>query len=125
MGEATRGTTYSGCITTKYMSHFSIKDLLDVVVGPLVVGIVVGVVVFYVGKRETDRRVKSEAIRDLMTNRGGDFSNPEFRKALNKVSITFSKDDEVRKQIRELYELINSQYSNQETIKRKIVGVIY
>jgi hypothetical protein len=98
-----------------------VTDFLDIIVGPLAVG----VAIFLFGKYESDKRVKSNAIRNLMTNRGGDFVNPDFRKALNKVSITFSKDPKVREQIRELYELINSEATKEEVIKRKIVSVIY
>lgn len=92
-------------------------SLAGTILGPLVVGIVI----WWLGIRNEDHRVKSEAIRDLMTYRG-DYSSPEFRRSLNKVSITFSRDAATRKQIRELYEAINNNDAN---VDRKIVGVIY
>ncbi len=88
--------------------------------GPLVVGLVI----WWLGKNEIDKRIKNEAIRDLMTFRG-DYASPEFRRSLNKVSITFHKDKEIRQQIRDLYEEINNANTPETTINRKIVGLIY
>lgn len=90
------------------------------ILGPLAVG----VAVWWLGKSNEDKRVKSEAIRDLMTYRG-DLSSPEFQRALNKVSITFHDDADIRKEIRELYEAINNPSLLDEVVKRKIVGVIF
>lgn len=89
-------------------------------VGPLVAGLVI----WFVGKRDFDKRTKNEAIRDLMTFRG-DYASSEFRRSLNKVSITFHKDKETRKQISDLYEQINDPNQSPANIKRKIVGLIY
>jgi hypothetical protein len=44
---------------------------------------------------------------------------------LNRVSITFHKDAAMRKQVRELYELVSVSDSSNNTINRKIVGLIY
>lgn len=57
-----------------------------------------------------------------MTYRG-DYSSDKFRQSLNAVSVTFHKDAAIRKQIRELYDLINS--SNPSGVNRKIVSLIY
>jgi hypothetical protein len=95
-----------------------------VIVGPLVVGLVVGIVLWWVAKNSEDKKIKSEAIRDLMAYRG-DYSSAEFRRALNKVSITFHSDPQIRKEIRELYEALNTPLTTQESVNRKIVGLIY
>lgn len=92
--------------------------------GPLIVGIIVGLSVWFLGQRTAKHRDRKEAIRDLMTYRG-DYSSVDFRRALNKVSITFHDDDDIRKQIRELNELINSADSRTSGINRKIVSLIY
>lgn len=94
--------------------------LIQGLVGPLVAGLVI----WFVGKRDFDKRTKNEAIRDLMTFRG-DYASSEFRRSLNKVSITFHKDQETRKQISDLYEQINDPNQSPANIKRKIVGLIY
>lgn len=49
----------------------------------------------------------------------------EFRRSLNRVSITFHKDEEIRKQIRDLYESINNPVNPESNINRKIVSLIY
>ncbi len=92
--------------------------------GALVSPLVVGLVIWWVGKNNSDKRVKNEAIRDIMYYRG-DYSTPEFRRSLNKVSITFHKDEEIRQQIRNLYEEINNPINVASNINRKIVGLIY
>ncbi|MBI2196555.1 hypothetical protein HYU45_02970 [Candidatus Daviesbacteria bacterium] len=94
--------------------------LIQGLVGPLVAGLVI----WFVGKRDFEKRTKNEAIRDLMTFRG-DYASSEFRRSLNKVSITFHKDKETRKQISNLYEQINDPNQSPANIKRKIVGLIY
>lgn len=55
----------------------------------------------------------------------GDYASSEFRRSLNKVSITFHKDKETRNQISDLYEQINDPNQSPANIKRKIVGLIY
>ena len=96
------------------------KELL----GPLVVGLFVGFVIQWLGKREIEIRTRQDAIRDLMTFRG-DYGSTEFRRSLNKISIVFHKDDEIRQDVRQLYECINNESSKQKTIERSIVGLIY
>lgn len=92
--------------------------------GPLVVGLVVGLVIQRLGKRETKIKIRQDAIRDLMTFRG-DYGSQDFRRSLNKISIVFHKDDEIRRDVRQLYECINNESSKQKTIERSIVGLIY
>lgn len=87
---------------------------------PLVVGIVLFGVTYYFEKK----RVKSEAIRDLMTYRG-DFASPDFRRSLNRVSVIFHDQENIRTEVRHLYEVINDASSNAEQTKRAIVGLIY
>ncbi len=106
------------------MNHSTLFDILDAIIGPLVVGLVVGAVLFRLGQSDIEKRTKNSAIRGLMTYRG-DYSSPDFRRALNKVSITFHDDEETRKQIRDLYEIINNPASQAASVNRKIVGVIY
>lgn len=101
-----------------------IELLISSLAGPIIVGILVGWVIWRLGQSSINKRDKSSAIRDLMTYRG-DYSSPEFRRALNKVSITFHHDDKTREMIRSLYEVINNPSSQTESVNRKIVGIIY
>ena len=102
--------------------------VIDQLSNPLITGLlgplVVGLVIWKLGKREQDNRIKSDAIRDLMTYRA-DFSSREFLRSLNKVSITFHNNDEIRTQIRTLYESISLPGMEEKQINRKIVGLIY
>lgn len=102
------------------ISQETLLNILGNILGPLVIGYVI----WLLGKYDTDRRIKSDAIRDLMILRG-DPLNPEFSRALNKISITFHDDQEIRKEIRELWEAINDPASREGYVKRKIVGLIY
>lgn len=95
-------------------------NIIGNIAGPLIVGLIIWIL----GERANDKRTKNEAIRDLMTFRG-DFASPEFRRSLNKISITFHKDSDTRKEIRELYEAINNPNSLETNVNRKIVGLIY
>lgn len=94
------------------------------IISTLISPLVVGLVIWWVNKNDSDKRIKNEAIRDIMYYRG-DYSTPEFRRSLNKVSITFHKDDEIRQQIRKLYEDINNPINTTLTVNRKIVSLIY
>lgn len=96
------------------------NTLIENAFGPLVIGLVLWIL----GEKVIDKRIKNEAIRDLMTNRG-DYASSAFRKSLNRISITFHKDEKIRKEIRDLYEVINSKASDEGNINRKIVGLIY
>jgi hypothetical protein len=58
-----------------------------------------------------------------MTYRG-DFGATEFRLALNRVSITFHRDEKVRLQVQELNEAINSGVRT-SGVNRKIVRLIF
>ena len=98
----------------------SLSDIITAIVGPLIVG----ATLLWIGDRAANKRLKSDAIRDLMAYRG-DYSTPEFRRSLNKVSIIFNKDADTRKEIRELYEAINNPSTQEASINRKIVGLIY
>lgn len=92
--------------------------------GTLVSGLVVGIVLWAVGYTTEKRKVKSDAIRDLMTYRG-DFASPEFRRSLNKISIIFHNKKEIRDAVRHLYDVINNPSNKSEYTKRAIVGLIY
>lgn len=85
---------------------------------------VVGLVLWILGERSIDRRLKADAIRDLMAYRG-DYGSAEFRRALNKISVTFHNDETIRLEVRHLYEVINNQSSTSKTLERSIVGLIY
>lgn len=102
------------------MIQVDIFNLVGNILGPLIVGLII----WRLGEKAIDRRNQNEAIRDLMTFRG-DYASPEFRRSLNKISITFHKDTETRKEIRDLYEVINNPSSLESNINRKIVGLIY
>lgn len=95
-------------------------NLAGNILGPLVIGIIIWIL----GERAIDKRNQNEAIRDLMTFRG-DYANPEFRRALNKISVTFHKDPGIRKEIRDLYDVVNNPTSSEVNVSRKIVGLIY
>jgi hypothetical protein len=103
-------------------SQFSTIILLFVqaIAGPLVVGLVL----YFVTSRSEKKRVRAETIRDLMTHRG-DFASSEFRRSLNKVAIIFHDQQEIRDEVRYLYETINDASKNAEQSKRAIVGLIY
>lgn len=96
------------------------QTIINSLIGPFVVGIVI----WRLGERSIDKRLKNDAIRDLMTFRG-DYASSDFRRSLNKVSITFHSDDEIRQDVRHLYDVINDPNSPQEGTKRAIVGLIY
>lgn len=97
-----------------------IKDLLS----PLIVGLVVGYILWRIGNRGEERKLKAESIRDLMTHRG-DYASTDFRKALNKVAIIFHDQGKIRAQVRELYDTINAPSPRSEKTVRAIVGLIY
>lgn len=101
-----------------------IIPLLSWIVENLIFPVTVGFVLWKLGQHQIDSRTKGDAIRDLMTYRG-DFASPEFRRSLNKVSITFHQDDDIRKQIRELYDAINNPSYTDTIINRKIVSLIH
>lgn len=95
-------------------------QILTTLLSPLVVGIVL----WKLGEAAVERRIKSDAIRDLMTYRG-DYASTEFRRSLNKISVTFHNDDDIRMDVRHLYEVINSPAPNPKSTERSIVGLIY
>lgn len=95
-------------------------DLIASILGPLIVGLII----WLLGERSADRRLKYEAIRDLMTFRG-DYASQNFREALNRISIVFHNDEEIRVDVRHLYDVINNPSSQQKSIERTIVGLIY
>lgn len=101
-------------------STTTIQIVLTSFIGPISVGIVL----WFLGKHEIKKRNQTSAIRDLMTFRG-DYASQEFRRALNKVSITFHKDDEIREDVRNLYEAVNNPSLLEDSVNRKIVGLIY
>lgn len=99
-------------------------NFLSIIVSSFVGPVVVGVLLWKLGIYAIDKNMRTEAIRDLMTFRG-DYASQEFRRALNKVSITFHKDAEIRTDVRDLYEAVNNPSSPEASINRKIVGLIY
>lgn len=99
---------------------YQIITLLSDILTPLLVGWVL----WFIGDRATTRKMKADAIRDLMAYRG-DYASIDFGRSLNKVSVTFHGDNEIRLEIRKLYEVINNPTSNAETAKRSVVGLIY
>jgi hypothetical protein len=86
---------------------------------------VIAAVLWFLGRRADDRRLKADAVRDLMTYRGDYFSSVPFRQALNKISIVFHDKEKIRLQIRSVYDIINAGILNQEARKRAIIGLIY
>ncbi len=102
------------------MNQSIILEIARTFLGPLIVGIVI----WYLGNRSINVQTKNEAIRELMTYRG-DLASIEFRRALNKVSITFHGDSEIREEVRDLYDAINNPSLRNEQVNRKIVGLIY
>lgn len=85
---------------------------------------IVGIALWLIGYGAEKRKIKIDAIRDLMAFRG-DFENVDFRRALNRISITFHDDDEIRTDVRGLYEIMSSGRYTEEKTKRAIVGLIY
>ncbi len=55
----------------------------------------------------------------------GDLLSQDFRRSLNRVSITFHSDDEIRTEVRHLYDIINDPSSQPKMVERTIVGLIY
>lgn len=96
------------------------SNLISAFLWPLIVGLII----WLLGERVIDRRLKQEAIRDLMTFRG-DYASQNFRESLNRVSIIFHKSKEIRNDVRHLYDVINNPASQQKTIERTIIGLIY
>jgi hypothetical protein len=95
-------------------------QILTTLLSPLVVGLVL----WKLGEVGIEKRIKSDAIRDLMTYRG-DYASTEFRRSLNKISVTFHNDEDIRMDVRDLYEVINSPAPNPKSTERSIVGLIY
>lgn len=95
-------------------------QILTTLLSPLVVGLVL----WKLGDVGIEKRIKSDAIRDLMTYRG-DYASTEFRRSLNKISVTFHNDENIRMDVRHLYEVINSPAPNPKSTERSIVGLIY
>lgn len=96
------------------------KELIPTLISPFVVGFAI----WFIGNNAEKKRLKVDAIRDLMAYRG-DTASEDFRRSLNKVSITFHNDDKVRLEVRNLYEVINNSAPDSEKLKRSIVGLIY
>ncbi len=95
-------------------------DILKLILPSLMVGLVLR----RLGRKSDEKKTKADAIRDLMTYRG-DYSSPEFRRSLNKVSIIFHSDESVRHDVRQLYEVMNDSRMPAEKLKRTVVGLIY
>lgn len=96
--------------------------VLQILIGTLS-PLVVGIVLWLIGEKAAERRLKADTIRELMGYRG-DYGSTDFGRALNKVSVVFNDDDEIRLEVRNLYERINTS-PNSSMTKRSIVGLIY
>ncbi len=95
-------------------------EIVAGLLGPLVAGLAI----WLLGIRESNKKLKQDSIRDLMTFRG-DYAAQQFTQSLNKVAIIFHSDDEIRGDIRNLYEVINNPNSQSTTTTRAIVDLIY
>lgn len=100
------------------------KDIIWNSIATLFASLTVGYVLWLIGSNAEKKKVKADAIRDLMTYRG-DFASADFRRSLNKISVVFHNKEVIREQVRSLYEVINNPDSASEKIKRSIVGLIY
>ena len=94
------------------------------IVGMIIIPVAIAVGLWFLGRKADDKRLKADAIRDLMTYRG-DYSGPDFRRALNKVSVVFHDREKIRLEIRSVYNTINGANVNEEARKRSIIGLIY
>ncbi len=97
----------------------TIYELVPTLIWPFVVGFVL----WKIGDTSEKKKLKADTIRELMGYRG-DYGSSEFGRALNKVSVVFNDDNEIRLEVRNLYERINTSPNSQMT-KRSIVGLIY
>ena len=84
---------------------------------------IVGYVLWKIGDTAEKKKLKADAIRELMGYRG-DYGSTEFGRALNKVSVVFNDNNDIRMEVRTLYERINIS-PNSPMTKRSIVGLIY
>ena len=96
-----------------------IGEIIPTLISPLVVGLVL----WKIGSASEKKKLKTDAIRELMGYRG-DFGSTDFGRALNKVSVIFNDNEDIRKEVRNLYERINVS-PNSPMTKRSIVGLIY
>ncbi len=99
-------------------------DIFLKVLNEIAPALIVGIIIWVLGEKAIEKRIKSDAIRELMTHRG-DYASTEFRKSLNKISITFHNDSEIRQKVRNLYEVINNPTLPAKSTERTIVGLIY
>lgn len=99
-------------------------EIIIKIIEQLTLPIIVGGVLWSLGEYAINKRIKSDAIRDLMTYRG-DYASPEFRRSLNKISVTFHSNENIRMEVRHLYEVINNPGPSSKSTERTIVGLIY
>ncbi|MCB9808446.1 hypothetical protein H6770_04295 [Candidatus Peribacteria bacterium] len=100
-------------------------NVISEIIGSVVSGCIVGLFVWRLSQSAIEKKYKTDAIRDLMSCRG-DVNSIDFRRALNRISITFHYDEEIRIDVRRLYELLNSENTpGQKIIDRAIVGLIF
>lgn len=99
-------------------------DTLLKILNEIAPALIVGVVIWSLGEKAIKDRMKSDAIRDLMAYRG-DYASSDFRRSLNKISVTFHNDSEIRLKVRNLYEVINNPTLPSKSTERTIVGLIY
>lgn len=99
-------------------------DIVLKVINELAPALIVGIIIWALGEKTIKDRMKADAIRDLMAYRG-DYASSDFRRSLNKISVTFHNDSEIRLKVRNLYEVINNPSLPSKNTERTIVGLIY
>ena len=101
-----------------------ISNTAITVTSALISALISGLTPYFIVRHFENKKIKSDVIKDLMAYRG-DYSSEEFRRTLNKVSIVFHDDSEIRGDIRKLYEIMQEVNTNADKLKRSIVGLIY
>ncbi len=99
-------------------------DIFLKIINEIAPALIVGIIIWVLGEKTINKRMKSDAVRDLMTYRG-DYASSDFRRSLNKISITFHNDPEIRLKVRNLYDVINNPTLPSKNTERTIVGLIY
>lgn len=110
-------------MTTSTTLQFITQNVWEAITN-LIFPLIVGFVLWKVGNYSEKRKLKANAIQDLMTYRG-DYTSPDFRRSLNKVSIIFHDKKNIRSEVRQLYEVMNDPHNSAEKLKRTIVGLIH
>ena len=104
--------------------QYIVTDVIPYLSTYLFAPIGVGLAILFAAKASDRRRIKSETITALMSYRG-DLASTEFSRALNKITVIFHKDKDIRHQVRQVWEVLNDSSKKAEQTKRAIVGLIY